>query len=108
MLLIPCPWCGPRDEIEFACGGEAHRVRPADPEALSDAEWADFLFMRTNPKGDHRERWVHAHGCRRWFNIERHTVTHAIARAYKPEERPSTERPSGERPSAERSSGEPS
>lgn len=84
MLLIHCPWCGPRDEIEFAYGGEAHRVRPADPSALSDAEWADFLFLRANPKGAHRERWVHAHGCRRWFNVERHTVTHEILRVYPP------------------------
>ncbi|MGQ9364944.1 sarcosine oxidase subunit delta [Azospirillum sp. ST 5-10] len=82
MLLITCPWCGPRDETEFCCGGEAHRVRPADPAALSDAQWADFLFMRRNPKGAHRERWVHSHGCRRWFNVERHTVTHEILRVY--------------------------
>ena len=51
MLLIPCPWCGARDEIEFRYGGQAHLAYPADPEALSDAEWADFLFMRDNPKG---------------------------------------------------------
>ena len=44
MLLIPCPWCGPRDEIEFKYGGEAHIARPLDPAALSDAEWADEVF----------------------------------------------------------------
>jgi heterotetrameric sarcosine oxidase delta subunit len=82
MLTIDCPWCGPRDETEFGFGGEAHRTRPADPSALSDAEWAEFLFMRTNPKGLHRERWVHSHGCRRWFNVERHTVTNEITRVY--------------------------
>lgn len=38
--------------------------------------------MRTNPKGAHRERWVHSHGCRRWFNVERHTVTNQILRVY--------------------------
>ena len=48
MLLISCPWCGPRDESEFSCGGEAHIARPADPGALSDAEWADYLFARRN------------------------------------------------------------
>lgn len=82
MLLINCPWCGPRDETEFKCGGEAHIARPADPSALSDEEWAAFLFMRTNTKGAHRERWVHAHGCRRWFNVERDTVTYEILRVY--------------------------
>ena len=46
MLLIPCPWCGPRPENEFRYGGEAHVVRPADPAALDDAAWAEFLYMR--------------------------------------------------------------
>jgi sarcosine oxidase, subunit delta len=81
MLLIPCLWCGPRDQSEFTYGGEAHIKRPADPDALSDAEWADYLFMRTNPRGWYREQWVHSYGCRRWFNVERHTVTYAIRSA---------------------------
>ena len=83
MLLIPCPWCGPRDECEFVYGGEAHIKRPENPDALSDAEWADYLFMRTNPKGRHHERWIHMQGCGRWFNVVRDTVTHDIAFTYK-------------------------
>lgn len=82
MLLIECPWCGPRDEIEFAYGGEAHIARPKDPFALTDAQWAAFLFLRSNPKGAHEERWVHAAGCRRWFNVERDTVSYRINRVY--------------------------
>ncbi len=88
MLLIPCPWCGPRPENEFRYGGEAHIVRPPDPMALNDAAWADFLYMRTNPKGMHAERWRHIHGCGRFFNAERDTVTDRIARTYKPGEAP--------------------
>ena len=34
MLLIECPWCGPRQETEFFCGGEAHLSRPADVDAV--------------------------------------------------------------------------
>jgi heterotetrameric sarcosine oxidase delta subunit len=83
MLLIECPWCGKRDESEFSYGGEAGITRPADPAALSDAEWADYLFMRRNPKGPHREQWNHAHGCRRWFNAERDTVTYRINRTWR-------------------------
>ncbi len=83
MLLITCPFCGPRDESEFACGGEAHIVRPADPAALTDAQWADYLFMRKNVKGVHFERWMHSHGCRRWFNAARDTVTHQFLAFYK-------------------------
>jgi len=82
MLKIPCPWCGMRPETEFRNGGEAHITRPADPPAVSDAEWSDYLFMRANPKGWHRERWNHAQGCRRWFNAVRHTVSHEIATTY--------------------------
>lgn len=83
MLLIACPWCGPRDEIEFSCGGEAHIAMPADPDAVSEAAWADYLYMRANPKGRYRERWVHTHGCRRWFNVMRDTTTERIAAVYR-------------------------
>ena len=69
MLQIPCPHCGPRDENEFSCGGEAHIARPTQPDTISDVEWADYLFMRSNPKGALAERWCHTLGCRRWFNI---------------------------------------
>jgi heterotetrameric sarcosine oxidase delta subunit len=88
MLLIECPWCGHRDEHEFSCGGEAHIARPLESEKLSDAEWADYLFMRTNPKGVHYERWCHAHGCRRWFNVARSTVSHEIFAVYSMGEKP--------------------
>ena len=83
MLLIECPWCGLRNECEFSYGGEAHIKRPEEPDDLSDSEWADYLFMRTNPKGRLAERWVHIHGCNRWFNVIRDTVTHDISLIYK-------------------------
>ncbi len=88
MFLIDCPWCGPRDESEFAYGGEAHIERPKDPAKLSDDEWAAYLFMRKNPKGRHLERWVHSCGCRRWFNVVRDTYTHVISAVYKMGEKP--------------------
>ncbi|WP_221583421.1 sarcosine oxidase subunit delta [Microbacterium sp. G2-8] len=74
MMLIECPHCGPRDETEFAYGGQAHVAYPSDPYALSDAEWARYLFYRDNPKGLFAERWVHASGCRKWFDAVRDTV----------------------------------
>ena len=83
MFLIQCPWCGERDESEFNCVGEAHIARPLDTEKLSDEEWADYLFMRSNPKGLHREQWLHAAGCRRYFNAERDTVSYRISGTYK-------------------------
>jgi sarcosine oxidase, subunit delta len=82
MLLIVCPYCGPRAEIEFHCGGEAHIVRPIEPAALGDQQWADYLFYRSNTKGLHTERWNHLHGCRRWFNASRDTVTDRFVATY--------------------------
>ena len=88
MLLIPCPYCGDRPEIEFRGGGEAHVARAADPASLSDEAWAEFLFYRTNPKGMMAERWNHAHGCQRWFNALRDTVSDRILESYRMGEKP--------------------
>ncbi len=82
MLLIPCPYCGPRSEEEFSYGNEAHIPRPKQPDKLDDAEWAEFVFMRSNTKGVFLERWLHAHGCRRWFNVARDTVSYEILAVY--------------------------
>ena len=83
MLLIDCPYCGPRSEIEFRCGGESHVQRPGPHDAASDEQWADYLFYRHNPKGEHRERWLHMAGCGQWFNVARDTVTHKITAIYR-------------------------
>lgn len=88
MLLITCPHCGPRPEIEFRYGGQAHIARPDDPSQLSEEAWAEHLFYRTNPKGRHAERWIHQHGCQRWFNTVRDTVSDTIEVTYKSGERP--------------------
>jgi len=88
MLQITCPYCGPRAESEFSCGGEAHIARPLDTDALTDEQWGDYLFMRKNPKGVHREQWNHVAGCRRWFNAERNTVTYQFSKFYKVGENP--------------------
>jgi heterotetrameric sarcosine oxidase delta subunit len=78
MMLITCPWCGPRNETEFHYGGEADVAYPADPSTLTDEEWGRYLFVRANPKGVLRERWSHSVGCRRWFTVHRDTVTHEV------------------------------
>jgi len=84
MLVIPCPHCGEtRPELEFSYAGEAHIARPPDPAALTDEEWRDFLFIRTNAKGPHFERWRHAHGCGRFFNAVRDTVSDRFLLTYK-------------------------
>lgn len=83
MLLIECPYCREaRPEIEFRYAGEAHLVRPEAPDT-TDAEFAEFLYMRANPKGLHFERWRHTNGCGRYFNAVRHTVSDKFVLVYK-------------------------
>ncbi|MCV2873498.1 sarcosine oxidase subunit delta [Defluviimonas sp. WL0050] len=78
MLLIDCPFCGPRNETEFTYGGPALAPRPADPGAVSDADWVDWVTVPPNPMGPVEERWWHSRGCGAWLTIRRHTVTHEI------------------------------
>ena len=89
MLLIHCPYCREdREEEEFSYSGEAHIVRPVEPEALSDKEWGDYLFFRKNPRGIHHEMWYHGIGCRRYFYATRNTLTYAILETYCVGEKP--------------------
>ncbi len=88
MLLIACPYCGERPELEFAHGGQAHIARPAKPSDAGETEWTRFLYMRDNTKGMYAERWRHSHGCGKFFNAVRDTTTDHFVATYKVGERP--------------------
>jgi len=88
MLLIVCPYCGARPEIEFAYGGQAHLARPPQPSQLDDQAWAEFLYMRANTKGVYAERWRHSRGCGQFFNALRDTTTDQFLAFYKRGEAP--------------------
>jgi sarcosine oxidase subunit delta len=81
MMLIRCPWCGERDENEFVCGGTSHIARPSGD--ITDEVWGAYLFFRDNPRGWHLERWRHGLGCGQWFNLARHTLSHAVLGVYR-------------------------
>jgi sarcosine oxidase, subunit delta len=83
MLLIECPYCGKRPELEFSHAGQAHIARAQNPAEVSVQEWTDFLYMRDNTKGVHAERWRHTHGCARFFNALRDTTTDHFLVTYK-------------------------
>ena len=86
MQLIACPWCGPREETEFHYGGQAHVAYPADPQALTDEEWARLRVLPVQPQGPVR-RTVEPHaGCRRWFNAVRDTATYRFHGVYRVDE----------------------
>lgn len=84
MLLIHCPYCEEeRPELEFRHAGEAHVARSPDIATISDEEFEKFFFIRSNPKGIVFERWRHIHGCARFFNAARNTVTDRFLTTYK-------------------------
>ncbi len=76
MILLPCPYCGPRNASEFRYVGELS-ARP-DPNATSVEEWRTFLYTRLNPASWTTETWFHRAGCRQHFVVERHTVTNEV------------------------------
>lgn len=78
MMVLSCPWCGPRNVTEFRYGGE-NRSRP-DPATASPAQWRGYLFMKSNPMGEVGETWYHRAGCRRYFTLDRDTRTNASRR----------------------------
>lgn len=84
MLLIRCPYCEEeRPELEFRNAGEAHIARPENIKDISDEAFEQFFFIRSNPKGLIFERWRHVHGCARFFNAVRDTVSDKFVATYK-------------------------
>ena len=84
MLLIRCPYCeSDLPELEFRHAGEAHIARPERIAEIDDEAFARFFFYRDNPKGLTYERWRHVHGCGRFFNAVRDTVSDKFVTTYK-------------------------
>ena len=51
MLEIKCPYCGKRSQNEFSYGGDASVKRPELGKEISDKEWDNFVYFRSNPRG---------------------------------------------------------
>jgi sarcosine oxidase subunit delta len=78
-MRIPCPFCGERGNEEFAYRGDATVRRPAEHGPEARAAWVDYVYIRDNPAGPHRELWQHVHGCRSWLVVTRDVRTHAVS-----------------------------
>ena len=74
-MRIPCPYCGARgnEEFVFLGGADLHRPESGDSDA-----WHDYVYLRDNVAGVHREYWHHTHGCRAWLIVTRNTRTHEV------------------------------
>ena len=75
MLLIGCPHCGPRAQVEFTYERTVDSV--VQPDAPAEAA-IERLFARANPHGEDEEIWRHTYGCRAWLVMTRHRATHEI------------------------------
>ena len=82
-MLLPCPYCGPRNVSEFRYVGEVSG-RP-DPNKTGVEEWRAFLYARDNPAGWTTETWFHRAGCRQHLVAERHTITNEVRTSRLPE-----------------------
>jgi heterotetrameric sarcosine oxidase delta subunit len=80
-MRIHCPYCGERDAHEFSYRGDANLARPDPAAPGAAAEFLDFVYLRDNPAGVHREHWYHGAGCHSWLAVERDTGTHEILSA---------------------------
>ena len=80
-MIINHPNLGPRDAAEFTILGDASLLNRPDWRADdADDAFYDYLYLRDNPAGVHRELWFHEQGDRSWLVVTRDTVTHAVVK----------------------------
>ena len=78
-MMIDHPLLGPRDAQEFTYLGDASLIDRPDWQAEDAVDkFHDYLCLRDNPAGEHRELWFHEVGDRSWLVVTRNTLTHEI------------------------------
>ena len=78
-MRIFCPYCGERGLQEYSYFGDATVQRPQDGGAEPNEAWCDYVYLRDNPAGLHRELWYHAAGCHAWLVVTRDLRNHEIS-----------------------------
>lgn len=83
-MIINHPLLGPRDASEFTVIGDAAALdrpdtsAPGVPDNATCHAFHDYMHLRDNPAGVHRELWYHEQGDRSWLVVTRDTVSHAV------------------------------
>lgn len=78
-MIIEHPLLGPRDAAEFYVMGDASLIERPEYEDGAQAIY-EYLYLRDNPAGEHRELWYHEAGDRSWLVVTRNTLTHAVTK----------------------------
>ena len=79
-MIIDHPLLGPRDAAEFTVLGDAALIDRPDGASATTDQMHDYLYLRDNPAGEHRELCYHEQGDRSWLVVTRNTLTHEITR----------------------------
>ena len=82
MLLIDCPYCGERPELEFAYGGQAHIARPRTPAESRRPGLGRFSLHARQHQGRACRALAPSRGCGRFFNALRDTTTDHFLATY--------------------------
>jgi sarcosine oxidase subunit delta len=78
-MIIDHPLLGPRDISEFMYLGDASLLnRPKWDAEDAEHSFYEYLYLRKNVAGIHKELWFHQQGDRSWLVISRNTLTHEI------------------------------
>ena len=78
-MIINHPLLGPREASEFVILGDASLINRPDWQAENAGDqFYEYLYLRDNPAGSHRELWYHEQGDRSWLVVTRNTQTHDI------------------------------
>ncbi len=78
-MIINHPLLGPRDVAEFVYLGDASLIdRPDWQDKDAADKFHEYIYLRDNPAGEHRELWYHEQGDRSWLVVTRNTLSHKI------------------------------
>ena len=73
-MCIRDRYCGERGNEEFSYLGDASPVRPDPAGADAAQKFAEYVYLRDNPRGPLRELWYHTAGCHSWLVVTRDTI----------------------------------
>lgn len=85
---LDCPNCGVRPVWEFHFAGPSRKRPDPGDAAISERQWAEYLYNRPNTCGQQTEWWYHRSACKTWFLAHRDTRTNEVleTRLFVPQE----------------------